>query len=113
MSNYQKSYGLRHDARPPNLTRCCASVWKDAWHHGQCGRPRGHGPDGEYCKQHDPAAVEARRKDREETYRIKILRANKPIADMLRYRDALHAIAAGHNDPRSLAAEALNPPDPS
>ena len=33
---------------------CIKEVWgNDRWSHGyQCGRKRGYGPDGKYCKQH-------------------------------------------------------------
>lgn len=34
--------------------RCITEVWPQyrGWIPGQCARKRGHGPDGEYCKQH-------------------------------------------------------------
>ncbi len=43
--------------------KCVAEV-RDGWHSCQCSRPRGHGPDQEYCRQHDPdrkAAKESKR----------------------------------------------------
>lgn len=44
-------------------TRCVEEVCAGGrdMHFYQCLRKRGHGPDGLYCKQHDPEAVERRR----------------------------------------------------
>jgi len=39
---------------------CAASVW-DNIRTNQCSRKPGHGPDGLYCKQHDPDALKAKR----------------------------------------------------
>ena len=39
------------DGFPENKERCVEVVWRDYKSH-QCGRRRGHGPDGQYCKQH-------------------------------------------------------------
>jgi len=38
---------------PEDTTRCVKTVinWY-GWHMVQCSRKRGHGPNGEYCKQH-------------------------------------------------------------
>jgi hypothetical protein len=51
--------------------RCIAKVFsKDRWCHSyQCSRKRGHGPDGKYCKIHDPKAVKARDDARDQKYR--------------------------------------------
>jgi hypothetical protein len=41
--------------QPEDVTRCVESVyptWTRAPIPGQCARKRGHGPGGEYCKQH-------------------------------------------------------------
>jgi hypothetical protein len=43
---------------PENKARCIVEVFSVRSH--QCGRSRGYGPNGEYCKQHDPEAVSAR-----------------------------------------------------
>lgn len=40
-------------------TRCIASIYSD-YHSRQCSRPRGHGRDGLYCKQHDPENIAKR-----------------------------------------------------
>jgi len=38
---------------PEDPTRCIAFVAYDGgWHFRQCSRKRGHGLNGEYCKQH-------------------------------------------------------------
>lgn len=38
---------------PENVTCCVATVTTDGrWIGQQCSRPRGHGKDGLYCKQH-------------------------------------------------------------
>lgn len=92
--------------------RCVQSLM-DRWHPGgyQCTRPRGYGPDGCYCKQHDPAAVAARNAARDAAYKAKWsaddLRRQKAEAGA-KALDALRQIAAGHNDPRSLAQELLD-----
>ncbi|TMO31879.1 hypothetical protein CWC26_21705 [Pseudoalteromonas sp. S4488] len=72
----------------------------------QSTRTRGHGPDGAYCKLHDPEAVALRQKvtrPREDArYRTMRLAWAGP-----RFFEVLKQIADGHNDPRALAAEAL------
>ena len=38
---------------PEDKTKCVAEVQDfTGWHLWQCSRKRGHGPNGEYCKQH-------------------------------------------------------------
>lgn len=39
---------------PENPERCIKEVWprSGSWTPYQCTRPRGHGPDGLYCRQH-------------------------------------------------------------
>lgn len=46
--------------RVEDFTRCVESVYSDYGSH-QCERKRGHGPDGLYCKQHNPEAIAAKR----------------------------------------------------
>lgn len=55
------------EGRPEDVKRCIANVFPADGRgiHYQCHRSRGHGPDGEWCKQHDPAKVAARRTKRE------------------------------------------------
>lgn len=93
----------------PDHTRCCEQVFpneRGALHH-QCSKPRGHGPDGAYCKQHDPEAVKARSAANATRSRDKW--------NNERYRwhghtffDALLKIAEGHNDARGLAQEVID-----
>lgn len=44
---------------PEDVTRCAEQVFPTIGTHCQCVRKRGHGPDGEYCKQH-AKKIEAR-----------------------------------------------------
>lgn len=94
----------------PDFTRCCESVTPNErggyWHQHQCNRKRGYGPDGAYCKQHDPAAKAARDKASHDKY----------IADMNKRRYQWHGpklfavlqqIADGHNDARGLAKDTI------
>ena len=47
-----------------DITRCIEEVSDSTgWHYHQCCRKRGHGPNGDYCKQHGKIA--ASRADRE------------------------------------------------
>jgi hypothetical protein len=48
-----RTYGLGYDRRPEDPTKCIESVWH------QCSKKRVTGPNGEYCKQHDPERVKA------------------------------------------------------
>lgn len=108
MSHYRKTYGR---GKPPDLTRCCqeVQVYPGNWpSYHQCRRPRGHGPEQAYCKQHDPAAAETRR--------AALTARSKEKWDKRRYElygkqffDALKQIADGHNDPRTLAKETIKP----
>lgn len=57
-----------------NITRCAYEVWRTVGRTsmaGQCDRPRGHGPDGLYCKQHDPEAERKRREASNKKYEEK------------------------------------------
>lgn len=50
-------------------TRCVKMVhYADGFYTHQCTRKRGYRPDGEYCKQHDPAQVKAREEKREKAF---------------------------------------------
>lgn len=110
--NYKESYGGRfgHAGRPPDRTRCCAVVTEqtNGWYRDhQCTRKRGFGPNGDYCKQHDPAAAEARRKASRANEEAKY-EAFRMEAYGRAFHDALRKIADGHNDPRTLASEILD-----
>ena len=103
--HYEKAYG-RYNG-PPDYARCCVSVaGHGEWYSRQCARKNGHGPDGAYCKQHDPAAV-AKREERAHAKRqIEWERRRKEILGP-RWFKVLKQIADGHNAPRSLAQEAI------
>lgn len=94
-----------------DVSRCIVSVTPNERggfaHSHQCNRKRGHGPDGLYCKQHDPAEVERRDAETKARWDAKWDHAQRPNRLIAAYRKALEQIASGHNDPRALAAEAL------
>lgn len=97
-------------------TQCCENVrGVGGWRNARCSRPAGHGPDGKYCKQHDPAAVAKREVARQEKFETEWAAKKASWAASARRdaRDAacveaIRSIAAGHNDPRSLAVAVLN-----
>ena len=110
-THYKSCYGNWVGApkgHAPDYARCCAEVaYPPSWQHRQCTRKRGHGPDGAYCKQHDPDAVRAKRLAQQEKWE------KEWAASRLDARHKAHApamlaalrqIAEGHNDPRELAA---------
>lgn len=109
---YQKSYGGwagSPDGQRPDYTRCCIEVGRPLGRttmFGQCLKPRGHGPDGAYCKIHDPDAVKARQAKQHSEY---VTKHNKRREEWYgpEFLAALRKIAAGHNDPRALAAEVI------
>lgn len=111
-SLYPKSYGVwagNREGHPPDYTRCCATVssherWSRCY---QCKKPRGHGPDGAYCKQHDPDAVKARRDASEARWNESWKKRRYEIHGHA-FFDALVKIADGHNDPRSLARQTID-----
>ncbi len=74
------------------------------WRWYQCRRSA---KVGEYCKQHDPVAVAEKAKARKVKSDIEWLETRKKIAGP-RWHDVLRLIANGHNDPRTLAVEALH-----
>lgn len=106
---YKSSYGR---GSRPNFEKCCKEVYgPEVWSYGhQCTRANGHGPDGAYCKTHDPVAVEAKQKAREDKWAIEREIARKKnqlqsnAASML---EIIRQIAKGHNDPRQLCADFL------
>jgi len=110
--HYRKRYrvwGGNPDGTPPDFTRCCEQV-HDGRRGGlfhQCERPRGHGPDGAYCKQHDPAAVKARADAATARYNSKFNQERYQWHGKT-FVDALVLIANGHNDARGLAQEVID-----
>ena len=94
-------------AKPEN---CAEEIFRDH-HYWQCPRKRGYGPEGAYCKQHDPESVAKKRAEREAKWEAEWAESQRKHARnafKLRFEKALREIAAGHNDPRLLAAELLS-----
>lgn len=93
---------------PYKEDNCCESVTpKGMWSGGhQCNRSNGHGPEGLYCKQHDPAKVAERRKKSQSKWDADRVEWRKKAYGPKMY-EALRQIAAGHNDARQLAKQTL------
>lgn len=109
---YPKSYGAwagNPEGHYPDYTKCCATVWnREGWSRsGQCNRKRGHGPDGAYCKQHDPTAVKARN-DAADARGKAQWRVRRYEIHGRRFFEVLKKIAEGHNDARGLAQEVIS-----
>lgn len=110
-AHYKKAYGQWAGfptGNKPDLTRCCERLYSRLSPGGyQCNRPRGHGPDKAYCRTHDPAKVAERQAKSTAKYETEM--------DKMRYQwsgrkfyDVLEKIAAGHNDARGLAQQAID-----
>lgn len=111
-SLHKKTYGNwagNTRGQPADLNRCCEEVtfYIGSWpHNKQCSRKRGHGPEGAYCKQHNPETQKIRR---DASY-AKWLEGHK--REMVKmygptFLKALELIAEGHNDPRTLARDTI------
>lgn len=106
---YPKSYGAwagNPKGHAPDYERCVATVKGAGWHYCQCSKKRGYGPDEAYCKQHDPAVIEARVQKKLERYHQRWNQERYKIHGPTFYA-ALKKIADGHNDPRTLAKEII------
>lgn len=109
---YPKSYGSwagNPAGRLPDFSKCCEEVADTSlnWtHFHQCSRKRGFGPDEAYCRQHDPAAVEERRRASDERFTKEMNQRRVQLHGRTFY-EALKQIAEGHNDARGLAQEVL------
>jgi hypothetical protein len=115
----------RHYNKPGDPKFCRASVYSReggsySWlHNYQCTRKpvvcrEVNGEEYGFCKQHDPEAVKERDRIRREQWRKETEAKNREYDIAKQTREAMEAckkaleeIAAGHNDPRSLAAETL------
>lgn len=109
---YPKSYGSwagDPKGHQPDYSRCCQEVWSnERWsRHSQCQRKRGHGPDGAYCRQHDPEVVKARRAASDARYKAEFNEKRYGWHGKT-FFDALQLIADGHNDARGLARETID-----
>ncbi len=96
------------------MPRCDAHVYS-GWRGHQCARNGVIERDGKfYCRQHDPVTVQQKRDDRSKAMddRFAAMDARHKEAARIAALQvdavaALREIAAGHNDPRALAAEVL------
>ena len=108
--------GNQHGS-PPLPGLCCVEVLPPGrgMIFAQCGKARGFGLEGAYCKTHDPATIKAKQDAASAVYRAKWAADDR--ANLLRQSapaliEVLQAIADGHTDPRTLAAETLASLDP-
>ena len=107
-ARFRPAYG--HYGRDrPDFARCAATVGSGSVWHGskQCSRKNGHGPDGAFCKQHDPQAIAAKRNSELAARKKAWANASRKAAFIAEAQDAIRAIAEGHNDPMTLAREIL------
>lgn len=116
-------WSSRHYNKPGDPSQCRASVVPNesfGWIHAyQCTRKPLvfrclDGAEYGFCKQHDPEAVTERSRARSEKWRLEreqkdqeYDRQKQTQKAMDACKDAIVQIAAGHNDPRKLAGEAL------
>lgn len=110
---YKDKYGAwagRPAGSAPDFTRCCEEVttYIGGWpRYHQCARKRGHGPDGAYCKQHDPVAVKAREEASQARYTADYNKRRYGFHGE-KFFNVLKEIAEGHNDARGLAQETID-----
>jgi hypothetical protein len=92
-----------------DFARCRAQTYDNVSRNfSQCSRKKVIERDGVgYCKQHDPEAEKARDAVRREREMAEARTRERQWKRPLEYRDALREIANGHNDPRTVAREAL------
>jgi hypothetical protein len=107
-AQYLTSYG-RYGTKP-DYTRCAESVAGSGRFpsYSQCTRKCGHGPHGAWCKQHDPEAVKAKREAQTAKWVAEIEASRRSRQFDADCKDAIHQIAAGHNDPRGLAQSIID-----
>lgn len=110
---YPAKYGAwagNPEGNRPDYERCCEEVWsKERWSRAhQCHRKRGHGPDGAYCSQHDPVAVERRERATKARWDVAWQARRLEFSGQHFYK-VLVKIAEGHNDARGLAQETIAP----
>jgi hypothetical protein len=108
-SFHSKYYGASYSPQKPDAERCCEGIYGD-WRSHQCKRKRGYGPEEAYCKTHDPVAVKAKNDAQSAKWAAEWAEAEakrKLASNAQNFLDSLRLIADGHNDPRSLAIEAI------
>ena len=69
----------------------CIEVVPDGYRSCQCSRKRGHGPDGLYCRQHDPVAKAAKQAAQEAAWKKKWAMADYNRA-LLQYNERCAAL---------------------
>lgn len=110
---YPKSYGSwagNPVGAKPDFAKCCEQIGvrEGRWtRFQQCSKKRGHGPDGAYCKQHDPAAVKARQDQAMAKYKDQT-NEHRYGWNGKKFYAVLEEIAAGHNDARGLAQKTID-----
>lgn len=108
-SLHQKAYGQwagNERGIPADPARCCEEVYDRFVKFHQCTRPRGHGPEKAFCKQHTPDAKAARAKAADEKFQ-KEMEKKRIGWDGPKFFAALCKIADGDNDPRQTALDAI------
>ena len=107
-AQFSNSYGINIKHKP-DFTKCAECVHGDgvwpSWH--QCTRKNGHGPEGAWCKMHDPVARKAKQAARDAKWQSDWDREKALNNAKAALVPALRAIADGHNDPRALATEVI------
>jgi hypothetical protein len=108
-AHFQDNYGPSYSVRRPDYTKCAEHVpdglGRVTFH--QCTRKNGHGPDGAYCKTHDPVARKVKSDASYAAFRAEQEAKNASRDLRNDCLEAIRQIAAGHNDPRSLAVSIL------
>ncbi len=96
-----------NDAKTKSGHLRCQEIVLDSWsnwpRYHQCER---RAKVGDRCGQHDPVAIEAKR-DAKDAANKGDMAARQVNWSAKKFLRALQQIAAGHNDPRTLAKEAV------
>ncbi len=105
-AHFPEYYGRTYAPKRPDYAKCCARVLGGAYSGStQCVRKNGHGPDGAYCKQHDPDARKAKNAERDAKWQAERDEKARQADFARECQAAITAIADGHNDPRALAKD--------
>jgi len=96
-AQYPKNgYGYGYRAEP-DYTRCAKALGR---YMRQCTNLNGYGPEGAWCRQHNPIAVEEKWKAKNAEWDAKFAR-ERLLSNLKAERASIiEQIAAGHNDPR-------------
>ena len=82
-------YGSRFQPSAYKPEQCAYEVYAPGRfvHSYQCTRKPGYGPDGLYCKQHDPAEIERRIQSSNERYKQQLDARMKPHEELAHLRE--------------------------